>query len=202
LIDAQRERLLDAMLVELGEKGFSNLSVSTVLSSVSVSEAVFEKEFGNKEACLFAAYDALTERIVDMAAAKCGNGDPWAKRACAGLRSLLEELAAKPEMANVMMRTFPGISPGAYQRYVDLLERFQPLVREGREYSDLPQALSPRVELLSIGAAEAIIFAEVDAGRAARLPAMVPEILFSLLVPFMGPERASEEMRSASVEGT
>lgn len=190
------------MLVELAEKGSSDLSVSTVLLSVGVSEAAFEEEFNDKESCLFAAYDALTERMVDLAAANCDSGAPWPKRASAGLRALLEELAAKPEMANAVMLSFPGVSPGAYQRYVDLLARFLPLVREGREYSDLRQALSPRVELLAVGAAEAIIFAEVDAGRAARLPAMIPEILFSLLVPFMGPERAAEEMGSALDEGT
>jgi hypothetical protein len=27
---------------------------------------------------------------------------------------------------------------------------------------------------------------------------MLPEVLFSVLVPFMGPERAAEEMRSAA----
>jgi hypothetical protein len=55
------------------------------------------------------------------------------------------------------------------------------------------------VELLAVGAAEAIIFGEVDAGRAGRLPQMLPEILFSVLVPFMGPDRAADEMRTASM---
>jgi hypothetical protein len=54
------------------------------------------------------------------------------------------------------------------------------------------------VELLAVGAAESLIFAEVDAGRAERLPSMLPEILFCVLVPFLGPDLAGDEMRSAA----
>jgi hypothetical protein len=53
------------------------------------------------------------------------------------------------------------------------------------------------VEMLAVGAAEAIIFEEVEAGRAAQLPGLGPAILFSVLVPFLGPERASVEMERA-----
>jgi hypothetical protein len=71
-------------------------------------------------------------------------------------------------------------------------------MKEGREYSEVEEELPGEVELLAVGAAEAIIFGEVDAGRAERLPKMMPEILFSILVPFLGPDRAAEEMRSAA----
>ena len=73
-----------------------------------------------------------------------------------------------------------------------------PYVSEGREHAPVAEELPGEVELLALGAAEAIIFAEIDAGRAERLPAKMPEILFSVLVPFIGPQRAAEEMRTAA----
>ena len=51
---------------------------------------------------------------------------------------------------------------------------------------------------MAVGGAEAIIFDEVIAGRTQRLPALLPEILFALLVPYLGPEPAIEEMRRAT----
>jgi hypothetical protein len=51
--------------------------------------------------------------------------------------------------------------------------------------------------MLAVGAAEAIVFEEIEAGRAAQLPALAPAILFSVLVPFLGPEAASAEMQKA-----
>jgi AcrR family transcriptional regulator len=197
----KREKLLETMLEELGEKGYGELSLADALARAGVSEAEFEAEFAGKDECLFAAYDQLTGRVVKHATAGCGNEETWPRRVRGGLATLLGEIAAEPEMARVVTRSFPGIRPSTYERYVDLLSRFVPYMREGREYSEVDEELPGEVELLAVGAAEAIIFAEVDAGRAQRLPAMMPEILFSVLVPFIGPDRAAEEMRSASPAG-
>lgn len=194
----RREALLRAMMDELAERGYRDASLERVRGVVDVSAAEFESEFADKDDCLFAAYDHLAEDVVARASAGCDNAEPWPERVRTGLESLLRELAAKPKMAQAITRSFPGIRPSAYERYVALLSRFVPFMREGRDYSEVEEELPGEVELLAVGAAEAIIFGEVDAGRAERLPAMMPEILFSVLVPFMGPDRAADEMRSAA----
>jgi AcrR family transcriptional regulator len=194
---ARRERLLRAILLELGETGYVQLSLDDALLAAGVSESEFEREFGDKDSCLFAAYDQLIGQVVERTTAGCDGEEAWPSRVRAGLVRLLGELADEPAMASVMTRSFPGIRPATYRRYVDLLERFVPYVREGREYSEAGE-LPDEVELLAVGSAESIIFGEVDAGRAARLPQLMPEILFSVLVPFLGPDRAADEMRSAA----
>jgi hypothetical protein len=194
----QRDTLLRAMLQELVGKGYAEASTECAREAAGVSAAEFEAEFGGKDECLFAAYDRLTERVVMRASAECDGSEPWPERVRVGLESVLQAVAAYPELAKAMTRAFPGIRPAAYERYVGLLAQFEPFMRGGREYSGLEEELPGEVELLAVGAAEAIIFTEVDAGRAGRLPQMMPEILFSILVPFMGPERAADEMRSAA----
>lgn len=195
---AQREKLLWAMMAELAEKAYKDTSVEGPLAAAGVSEAEFEAEFADKDACLFAAYDHLTELALSKATSDCESEREWPERLRDGLKNLLETIAAEPDMARAMTRSFPGIRPSTYERYVELLSRFLPYMEEGRNYSGVDEELPGEVELLAVGAAEAIIFSEVDAGRAERLPAMMPEILFSVLVPFMGPDRAADEMRSAS----
>jgi hypothetical protein len=54
---------------------------------------------------------------------------------------------------------------------------------------------------MAVGGAEAIVFDEVVAGRVSGLPALLPDILFTLLVPYLGPEEAVEQMRRAQAEG-
>lgn len=195
---AQRESLFWALMAELAEKGYRDTTIEGPLQKSGVSAVEFESEFGDKDACLFAAYEYLTELTLSRATAGCDPALDWPERIKAGLRVLLEAIAAEPQMAKAMTRSFPGIRPTAYRRYVELLESFVPYVKEGREYSGVDEELPGEVELLAVGAAEAIIFGEVDAGRAERLPMMLPEILFSVLVPFMGPDRAADEMRSAA----
>ena len=197
----RRDALLRAMLDELVAQGYREASAERARQAAGVSDGEFAEEFGDKDGCLFAAYEQLAERLVAKAAAECDAADPWPDRVRVGLETLLGELAAEPEMARAITRSFPGIRPAAYERYVDLLSRFESFMEEGRNYAEVDEELPGEVELLAVGAAEAIIFGEVDAGRTERLPQMLPEILFSVLVPFMGPDRAADEMRSATISG-
>ena len=197
---AARERLLEAMLIELGERGYDGISVADVLTLAGVSKADFEVEYADKDSCLFAAYEQLTERLARTTAAGCALGGEWPARGRGGLEALLEELAGAPTLAQVAIRTFPAISPEARARYQGFIEDFAALLREGRESAEGGAELPAEVEMLAVGAAEAIVFEEIAAGRAAQLPALAPAILFSLLVPFLGPEAASAEMQRAERE--
>ena len=192
-----RERLLEAMLVELAASGHEAMRVANALTLAEVSKADFEAEFPDKEACLFAAYNQLTARLARKTSEGCGRGGEWPARVRGGLTALLEELASAPALARVAVRTFPAISPEARARYQDFVASFAPLLREGRELAATGAELPGEVEMLAVGAAEAIVFAEIEAGRAAQLPDLAPAILFSLLVPFLGPEAASAEMEKA-----
>jgi AcrR family transcriptional regulator len=197
---SRREALLGAMLEELGRHGYWEMSASRARASVGVSSEEFEAEFNNKEECLFAAYDLLIEQTLKKTCAGCDGTEAWPERIRMGLERVLDELAARPEVARAMLRSFPEIGPPAYERYLALISRFIPFVREGREWPRAFEDLPAEVELLALGAAKAIIFREVEEGRTERLPRMLPEILFSILVPFLGPERAVEEMHVAARE--
>jgi hypothetical protein len=56
--------------------------------------------------------------------------------------------------------------------------------------------LPGEVEVLAVGAVEAIVMERIQAGETASLPELGPEILFSLLVPFVGPGTANEAMEA------
>jgi hypothetical protein len=194
---SERERLLRAVIVELAEGGYPDFSLEAAARRAGVDGSEIA-EFESDEDCLAAAYELLVGEVVEMTTAGCEDGGAWPQRVRGSLEALAERLAGEPQLAQALMRGFPGINPTAYGRYVELLDRFVPFMREGREYSGVEEELPGEVELLAVGAAEAIIFNEVDSGRAGTLPGKVPEILFSVLVPFMGPEQAAEEMRSAA----
>jgi AcrR family transcriptional regulator len=196
----KQNRLLEAMLAELGERGYENTTVENVIARAEVSRAAFDAEFPDRDACLFAAYDALTERLLGTATASCagGHGEAWARRVRAGLEALLDELAAEPAIARALTRAFPAIRPAAHQRYMEFLEAFTPSLREGRKLSGRGDDLPGEIEMLAVGSAESVIVAEIEADRTSHLPVMAPAILFSLLVPFLGPEAASAAMQEAA----
>ena len=194
----ERERLLDAMLEEMVENGPAGAEVEAALRRAGLDGEEWLAGLLDKDSCLFAAYEQLTERLARKTGEGCAHGESWPQRVRCGLEYLLEELASAPAVAALLIRAFPAISPAARTRYQEFVESFAPLLQGGRELSGMGAELPGEVELFAVGAAEAIVFAEIEAGRAAQLPVLAPAILFSLLVPFLGPEAASAEMQRAS----
>jgi AcrR family transcriptional regulator len=195
---AARKRLFDALLAELGTNGFEAIRLSDVLRLCNVSKAAFEAEFKDTEASLFAAFDRRAGELRQRVKAACDvDGHEWPHQIHRGLAVLLRGLAADPDAARVLVRSFPAIGPNARRHYQDFVYGFAPLLSAGRDFSALAAELPSEVEMLAIGAAEAIIYDEIQEGRAASLDLKAPEILFSILVPFIGPESASIEMELA-----
>jgi AcrR family transcriptional regulator len=186
------------MLLELSRRGYAGMVVEDALVRSGISQAEFDVTFGDKDICLFAAYEHLTDRLLDTATEQCDPDEEWPRRIRHGLEALLSELAAEPQLAQMVMRSFPAIRPAAHARYMSFLETLAGFFREGREFAGVPEGLPEQVEMLAVGGAEAIVFDEVHAGRAAELPKLMPSILFSVLVPFLGPEKAAAAWREAS----
>jgi hypothetical protein len=97
-------------------------------------------------------------------------------------------------IAEGLARIFPSIGPEALRCYHAFVESLAPLLAGGREFAELGDELPAEVELLAVGSAEAIVFEQIQLGHTAELPAIAPEVLFSVMVPFTGPEEASQAM--------
>jgi len=193
----ERTRLLEAMLEELVEKGYRGLEVTAAIHRARLVGEEWSSEFPDKDSCLVAAFDELSEQLRAAICRGCAAGSDWPDRVAGGLRALLLQLAGRAEMAEALARSFPAIGPAAQARYQRFVESLAPLLAEGREHSETAAELPGEVEMLAAGAAEAIIFDAIQAGRTAGLGALGPEILFSVLVPFLGPRAAAAEMDRA-----
>jgi hypothetical protein len=194
--EGARARLLEAMLEELVEKGYREVEVEDALARAHLGGAEWSALYVDKDACLVAAFDQLTEQLRAAICEGCLAGSDWPGRVAGGLRALLARLSRRAAMAEALARTFPSIGPAAQARYQAFVESLAPLLAEGREFSGIAAELPGEVELLAVGAAEAIVFEQIQAGRTAGLAALGPEILFSVLVPFVGPALAAAEMEA------
>jgi AcrR family transcriptional regulator len=191
----QRDRLLWSMVRTVAEKGYDGLTVAHVVSRAGIPHGAFYEEFTNKDECLFAAYDRVIDALVEYVTCAYARAENWPSKVRLGMGAFLEALAAEPDIARMATVEVPSAGPEAHQRYREALGRFVPFFQEGRQHALDGEALPPDAEMMAVGGAEAIIFDEVVAGRISRLPRMLPQILFVVLVPYLGPERAANEMR-------
>jgi AcrR family transcriptional regulator len=195
-----RERIIRSMVGSVGVRGYRETMVSEVIESAGVTQATFDRFFDGKEDCVLAAYDWVVERILERVAEsyELGSLASWSEGVRYGLQALLEAMAEYPAIARMALVEVPPISPEAHARYRAALERLASLLRGGREYLGEDDDPPPQVELMALGGAEVILVDEVSAGRADQLPARLPELLFAILVPYLGPEDAAAEMHAAA----
>jgi AcrR family transcriptional regulator len=189
----ERTRLLEATLEELVEKGYPAFEVEAAVHRAQLVGGEWSSQFPDKDSCLLEAFEELTGQLRVAIGEGCRAGENWTELIAGGLRVLLAELARRATMAEALARTVPSIGPAAIGRYQAFVESLAPLLTPARELAEGVE-LPDEVEMLSVGAGEAIVMERIQAGMTATLPALGPEILFSVLVPFVGPTMATRAM--------
>jgi len=195
--ESRREEILAAMIRVVGRKGYRETSVADVIAETPTSRTTFYKHFEDKHDCFLIAYDMLVERVFAEVVGRCDGELTWLDRVQKGLEAIVEMFALDPELARTAVVEVAAAGAEARQRHWDAVARFTEYLEEGRQLSD-DRELPENISLMSAGAVSGLIFDELLAGRAAQLPGMLPDLLFAMLVPYIGPRAAAEQMRRAA----
>ncbi len=192
--DSRRELILAAMIRVVGSKGYKETSVADVIDEAPTSRTTFYKYFDDKHDCFLAAYDMLVEQVFAEVLANCDGNQPWLQRVENGLSTIVKLFALDPELARTAVVEVAAAGADARQRHWNAVARFTAYLEDGRELAD-GRELPENISLMSAGAVSGLGLDELLAGRAAQLQAMLPDLLFAMLVPYIGPRAAAEEMR-------
>jgi AcrR family transcriptional regulator len=184
-------------------KGYEATTVDDVVEVAGVSREGFEEMFADKEECFLEAYDAVIDVLVAhvTSAFEAAAGEPWPERIAAGLGAMVELLSAEADIARMAMVEVTAAGDEARARYRAALARFTPFLEEGRDYSRQSEELPPDTARFAIGGATSMIFDEIRAGRGPELPRILPDLVFAVLMPYLGPEEAEDEMRRVTHQG-
>lgn len=184
-------------------KGYEATMVSEVVEAAQVSRATFDEMFADKESCFLEAYDAVIDVLLAhvSTAFESTVGQPWPDRIGAALRALTDLLASESEVARMAMVEVTAAGEDARIRYRAALGRFTYFLEEGRAASPRGDELPADTANFAIGGASSMIFDEVRAGRGPELRRLLPDLLFAVLMPYLGPEAAEDEMRRIARAG-
>jgi AcrR family transcriptional regulator len=194
---SQRERLLAAVVRVTAERGYEATTVADILEEAGVGRESFYELFDDKLDCMLAAHTILVDDLERrVREAYTAPGD-WPQRMSGALAAALEWFAADPAAARFTLVEVAAIGSASRLRFQADFTRFIALLDEGLERG------GPRPELagatsLAVGAALARVYEEVVRERAEQLPSLLPELVYELLVPFLGEEAAREQRRAAT----
>jgi AcrR family transcriptional regulator len=193
----RRQAILEAMVRVVGRKGYKATSVSDVIEQANVSRTTFYKHFEDKHECFLAAYDLVVERVLGEVIDNCDPSAPWLERMRVGLATVVEMFALDPELARTAIVEVAAAGADARQRHWNAITRVTEFLADGEELAE-GRELPANIGLMAAGAVSGLIFDQLLTGRAERLPELLPDLLFALLVPYIGPGAATDEMRRAA----
>lgn len=191
---SQRERLLEATIRVVATKGYAAATIGDLTAEAGISRTTFYELFEDKESCFLAAYDDAVDSLVRRIVAAYESEEGWPRRARAGLATLLEALAAEPDLARLALVDVGGAGPAAQRRFRAAVQRLTPLFEEGRDYAPGGRSLPANTSRMAIGGVTGLIVDELVDGRAERLPDLLSDVIFATLMPYIGPNAAAREV--------
>jgi AcrR family transcriptional regulator len=187
------------------ERGYRETTVEAVLERAGVSRESFESMFKHgRDECLLAAENAILGEVMSAVADTYSVDRSEWDSGIAGIRAILELMAANPSYANsgyiVVRQGGPRQAKDAYEAGITLIVA---MVDRLRDYGDRATQ-PPSAARGALGGAEALIRREIVAGRAAELPRLLPDFVYAATVPFLGQDEALRLARRgrALLEGT
>lgn len=171
-----------------GEKTYAATTISDVVAEARISRTTFYREFDDKRACFDAALEHSIDAVREAATGACSTEEPPALAVRRATAAVLDLLAARPEIAHLLVGEAVAVEPAVVDRYRELMvPAVADLWADGE-----PQP--PRIDpWLAFGRAQLLVFDLVTAGEAKRLPELLPEVVYLAVAPFAGHAAALAE---------
>lgn len=194
----QRRRIFEAMIASCAEKSYGGTTISDIVAAARISRTTFYKRFDDKRACFDGTVDFCIEELRQTARRAHQPGDPPPEAVRMATIAILEAMAARPAVAQLLCADASSVEPATVERYRQLVI---PALEALWDEAGIPRrsSLDPR---LAFGRAQLLIFNQIAAGRSSRLPDLLPEIVYLAIAPFAGHEAALAQVRRAEQEQT
>ncbi|TYK43201.1 TetR/AcrR family transcriptional regulator [Actinomadura decatromicini] len=198
----QRERLIDAFVEVVSERGFGHTTISRVTEAAGVTKKTFYAHFADLDECFLAAYERgmgiLLRRMTEAYEA----APTWPDGVHAALRTMLALLAREPRFARASLVEVNAAGPQVRQARIDNLARFRtffsppcpaprPVPGECGGSSLSKEQVPVAVVDAIVGGISSAIHVQMETGEAAELPSLLPSLTYFALLPVIGREAAS-----------
>jgi AcrR family transcriptional regulator len=197
VVENQRQRILAAVADVCSSAGYVSMSVEDIVVTSGVSRRTFYDNFRGKEDVYLAAYDEVSKQLLTRVYAAFEAADGLVSRVRDSLNAFLTFVAEEPAFADMCIVEVMAAGPTAIERRNRTMEAFSTMIEkaaaEELPKSKLPPALT--AETL-VGGIYEVVYSRVLNGRGSELPELLPDLLFSVLLPYVGQETATSLLKN------
>jgi AcrR family transcriptional regulator len=178
----QRERLVEAMVQAVNERGVVATTISDLVARAGISRRTFYEHFDNKEDCLLATYDSVVETEVQRLLALPSSAGEWLEQLEAIIRGLFDTIAERPDAARLICVEMGASGEVGVQRWADGAARLEGFIIAGFERAPGPGTIPDPVARAFVGALRKIVYTRVREERSSRslkaeFTRIVPELI-------------------------
>jgi AcrR family transcriptional regulator len=197
VISNQRERILAAVAEVCSASGYVAMSVEDIVVTSGVSRRTFYDNFRGKEDVYLAAYDEVVNQLMARVSNAYNEADGLVAKVRDSLATFLDFVADEPAFADMCIVEVMAAGPKAIERRNRTMAAFAELIAQAAAAelpkSKLPPALT--AETL-VGGIYEVVYARVLQGNGDELPTLLPDLLFSVLLPYLGRETATSLLKN------
>ena len=193
----KRQRILQGMLQAVGTEGYERASVEDAITHAGVYRQAFYDAFESKEDCYLQAIDAGSAWMELRMREAASDAETWRDQLRGALAGLLGFLDEQPEVGRALLVEVHAAGPQAVGKRTEAMERAAAMVDLAREEGAAP---APAISAEAIVAGIlAVLHARLTARQADGYIRLLPELMYLAVLPYFGPEAATEEMRGTSL---
>jgi AcrR family transcriptional regulator len=173
--------------------GYPGMSVEDIVVTAGVSRRTFYDHFKSKEDAFLASYDAVAAQLVQAVAQAFENNDTFQARVRDCLGAFLGFVASEPAFADMCIVEVMAAGPQAVERRNQVMSAFVALIQQGADEAGggrKPPALTAET---IVGGIYEVVYARILQGKGDQLLGLLPDLAYSLLLPFIGHEAAAKE---------
>jgi len=181
----QRERLLNGVVEAVAEHGYNATTIGRITDAAKISRRTFYEYFKGKEDCFLAAYEMIDAHVRSSMLAAGEATESWPEQVRARLAVLLDILSRDPTVARFYL-TEPLAAGGEIAaRYRDAMQLLAEAIRPQSPLSDMDVEVRDQALM---GGIATLIARRLNAGGAAQLRELLPDLVELALAPYLGRE--------------
>jgi AcrR family transcriptional regulator len=192
--DDGRARLLGSVVHLTLDSGYVNLTDPQIAQFAGVSTEAFHKQFGGKEDCFLTVLDEFVKEALDCVRPRVQEGATWADGVHRGMTAFVEYLVSHQALLRIAFIDLFEVGPGMIGRMMRSVEDVTKLLTDQAPVAQRGPAIAQEAVT---GALWGIICTFVGTNQMWRLPALVDQLSFIVLAPYIGAKGAMKTIAAA-----
>jgi AcrR family transcriptional regulator len=192
--DDKRARALGSLVHLTMDQGFARLTDPQIAQFAGISTEAFHRQFASKEECFLAVLDEFVAEALDAVREPSADAASWPEAVYAAMTAFVDYLVAHEALLRLAFIDLFDVGPPIVECVTQSVGGLTMLLTEGA-----PEARhGPLVAQEAItGALWAIIAGYVFNKRLQRLPALVDQLSFVVMAPYLGAKSSVAAIRAA-----